>query len=261
MTLTDTMNKSDLFVAWRDSIRHQLEKELNERVHDVLCSQLSHYSTKNSHQRQQQDDNRQLTAFNSDLGIHSQNMVDKTDREKQYIQAQRWKAFNVNQHLRKFISQNNFVNFSHTYNNSNNILYKLNNPGNQNQDFEILDIYGNISEFPEDYKTRKYYARTVERAMCDFGELTASEKHSYYYCFTRNGFLDAIKTGKLPDGSHLEELKSGKFKDHFGFIRDKNGPFWPVDFGPMQPAPTLKRTISKNTETLHSQIGKSFIMV
>ena len=85
-------------------------------------------------------------------------------------------------------------------------------------------------------KSQEYYAKISEKALTSFASLTDSEKCDFYYAFTKNGFKEAMRTGRLPDGSVLEDLGNGKYRDRFGIIRDEHGPFWPRDYGPLFPA-------------------------
>ena len=90
-------------------------------------------------------------------------------------------------------------------------------------------------------KTQEYYAKVASKATSNFAGLTESEKHEFYYSFTKMGFREALRTGKLPDGSCLEELENGKYRDRFGIVRDVHGPFWPSDYGPLHPSPVHVR--------------------
>ena len=90
-------------------------------------------------------------------------------------------------------------------------------------------------------KTQEYYAKVASKATSNFAGLTESEKHEFYYTFTKMGFREALRTGKLPDGSCLEELENGKYRDRFGIVRDVHGPFWPSDYGPLHPSPVHVR--------------------
>ena len=120
--------------------------------------------------------------------------------------------------------------------------------GAQEQNFpsSLLDnIY-----MSHDLKTEEYYAHVTNKALNHFGSLTEVEKHKFYYAFTRNGFKDALRTGKLPDGSKLTDLGNGKYTDKFGLVRDTHGPFWPIDYGPLHPTPQHSRSQCKKPELM-----------
>ena len=63
----------------------------------------------------------------------------------------------------------------------------------------------------------------------------------YFSTFTKNGFRKAVQLGQLPDGSKLQILGNGCYKDRFGIERDVDGPFWPEGIGPLHPTPHHKR--------------------
>jgi len=71
--------------------------------------------------------------------------------------------------------------------------------------------------------------------------LSESEQLSYFYTFTRNGFRDALRHGRLPDGSELIDIGNGRYMDRYRLIRNMHGPFWPIDYGPLYPAPVHVR--------------------
>uniref|UniRef100_A0A1I8JS79 SH2 domain-containing protein n=1 Tax=Macrostomum lignano TaxID=282301 RepID=A0A1I8JS79_9PLAT len=55
---------------------------------------------------------------------------------------------------------------------------------------------------------------------------------------------EAVRTGRLPDGSPLILQPDGRYRDQFGVARDSRGPFWPRDFAALPsdaqpPAPGL----------------------
>lgn len=87
-------------------------------------------------------------------------------------------------------------------------------------------------------------------AMENFNTLSASEKELLFSNFTRSGFIFAMRTGKLPDGTLVERMKSGRWRDRYGIVRTSYGPFWPKDYGPLHPTPSFRRTIVEHSEPL-----------
>ena len=92
--------------------------------------------------------------------------------------------------------------------------------------------------------------RRGREAMENFNTLSSSEKELLFSNFTRSGFMFAMKTGKLPDGTVVERLKSGRWRDKYGMVRSSYGPFWPKDYGPLHPTPSFRRTIVEHSEPL-----------
>ena len=103
------------------------------------------------------------------------------------------------------------------------------------------DEVGGFSHLPAHVKCHKHYADISRKAERDLGSLTAVERFAFFYAFTKSGFRESVKIGRLPDGSDLKRVGDGKFKDKYGIVRDEHGPFWPNDVGPMFAPPTLSR--------------------
>ncbi|PAA61456.1 hypothetical protein BOX15_Mlig000412g2 [Macrostomum lignano] len=92
--------------------------------------------------------------------------------------------------------------------------------------------------------------RLGAEAMRHFGDLTPDEKLRLFANFTRDGFREAVRTGRLPDGSPLILQPDGRYRDQFGVARDSRGPFWPRDFGPCHPTPSHRRLACPGPEPL-----------
>ena len=112
-------------------------------------------------------------------------------------------------------------------------------------------VFG-LYSLPEGIKTQSYYAMVAQKAASNFGDLSVAEKHEYFYAFTKTGFREALGTGQLPDGSDMEAIGRGRYKDKYGIIRDEHGPFWPPDYGPLFPAPSHRRQQEPQRELLLS---------
>ena len=100
------------------------------------------------------------------------------------------------------------------------------------------------------YKSQEHYAKIAAKAVANFGSLSLSERHEFFYVFTKTGFREAMHTGKLPDGSELKSIGRGRYVDTYGIIRDQHGPFWPSDYGPLFPTPSHKRLMGTSQELL-----------
>lgn len=101
-------------------------------------------------------------------------------------------------------------------------------------------------------KTQDYYAKISAKALSSFASLTESEKNDFFYAFTKNGFKESLRTGRYPDGSLLEPLGNGKYRDRYGLVRDDHGPFWPREYGPLYPAPIHLNFSSPHQEPFSS---------
>lgn len=169
--------------------------------------------------------------------------------EKQYVETQNWKVSEVKRHIQQIMSESNKELLKPCYNKQHSTLL-LNCLSQKNRN-RLSDFFLTLNEKVVP-KTRHYYAQINERGIYDYSGLSSSERHSFFYPFTRNGFQEAMKTGKLPDGSELVEVQPGLYRDQFGIMRSKHGPFWPVDSGPLLPSPVHKRYLHQQAEPLHS---------
>ena len=107
-------------------------------------------------------------------------------------------------------------------------------------------------------KSYDYYAKIANKADRHFGALSSGEKHELFYAFTKSGFKESMMTGRMPDGSEMTHLGDGRYVDKIGLIRDKHGPFWPPDYGPLHPSPVHRRTAQPDPEPLSDMCeGKS----
>lgn len=97
-------------------------------------------------------------------------------------------------------------------------------------------LFGNV---PNGIKSHSHYANVAKKAERNFGSLSTVERFEFFYAFTKNGFREAMRLGRLPDGSELKKTENGKYKDKFGIVRDEDGPFWPHENGPLFPAPAV----------------------
>ncbi len=99
-------------------------------------------------------------------------------------------------------------------------------------------------------KSEEYYASLAKKVSTSFGSMSTTEKYEFYHIYTKNGFREMLRTGKMPDGSDLEFISEGKYRDHYGIVRHKHGPFWPADYGPLYATPQHINTTPSNPEPL-----------
>lgn len=92
--------------------------------------------------------------------------------------------------------------------------------------------------------------RTGMDAMRHFGHLSDHEKAFLFLNFTKDGFCAALRSGTLPDGTPLSEMPGQRFRDRYGIVRDRHGPFWPRDYGPLHPTPVHRRLSPPQDEPL-----------
>lgn len=175
-----------------------------------------------------------------------------SEREKQlYVPAENWKVSEMKRQIQQIMSESNKELLRPCYSKQHSTLL-LNCLSQKNQN-RLSDFFLTLNRKEQLLpKTRQYYAEINDRAIYDYSGLTSSERHSFFYPFTKTGFQEAMKTGKLPDGSQLVEVQPGLYRDQSGITRSKHGPFWPVDSGPLLPTPVHKHCVHKRIEPLHS---------
>ena len=81
------------------------------------------------------------------------------------------------------------------------------------------------------------FSKLSARAFTDFASFTIAERHQLFYQYTNAGFREALRTGRTLDGSTLTLIDGDKYIDRYGIMRNRDGPFWPLDYGPLFPAP------------------------
>lgn len=217
-------------------LRTQLENELNEQVHRILSEQ---FPTLLISTKPVQKSSTLSSAF-------GQNQINK-----QFKKSKHEKNISINmldEGMQKCIddSKTHKIKKAVSFSNDENSFgreYIINSFPLPN-DFDKKDLKMHSPEVK--FKTRQYYSEMMQLANNDFGSMSKIQKKSYYYIHTVQGFTESLTLGKLPDGTNLQEVEPGKFTDYFGFVRWLNGPFWPSDYGPLHPAPILKRNNSVN---------------
>ena len=88
-----------------------------------------------------------------------------------------------------------------------------------------------------DVQSQATFSRLSARAFTEFASFTIAERHQFFYQYTNPGFREAMRVAKTLNGPTLTLIDGDKYIDTYGIVRDKDGPFWPMDYGPMFPAP------------------------
>ena len=174
--------------------------------------------------------------------LNSHIHLDLDSKGGDFVRAQRWKVLQAKRKMKNLLHETDYgihprgvldsapASFQMDY-----VFNTNNEPENE---FEFTSsLYDGAYGIGHGFKTQDHYAKVSTKALQNFGGLSSSEKHEFYYAFTRGGFKEAMRTGRLPDGSELVALGNGKYRDRHGIVRDQHGPFWPPDYGPLYPAP------------------------
>ncbi|XP_052234973.1 uncharacterized protein LOC127847242 isoform X4 [Dreissena polymorpha] len=218
---------------WRDSIRQQMEAELDQRVRDALETpplERNHGNQNGDHQRN--SSSRDLENLNAHV------LLDLSDKERNYLKSRRWKALQAKRQMQKFMS----MNYGHPPNSSRIEVMFRDELSKSNQD-EFPGVFG-LNSFSEGVKD----LNEIHRKQFDKYP-TLRQLHKQYY--TKEGFLTASRNGKFPDGTVLEKESDGSYEDKFGVVRNHHGPFWPSDWGPLYPAPKFLWNTNTPVEPLY----------
>ncbi|PIK57933.1 putative cytosolic carboxypeptidase 2 isoform X10 [Apostichopus japonicus] len=84
----------------------------------------------------------------------------------------------------------------------------------------------------------------------DRDQVIADIKRKAYHRYTREGFKEALKRGKLK----LKKIGNGKFMDKNGVILTADGPFWPPECGPLYPKQEHVSGVPEGKELLSSDV-------
>ena len=88
-----------------------------------------------------------------------------------------------------------------------------------------------------DVQSQATFSTLSARAFTEFASFTIAERHQLFYQYTNAGFREAMRVAKTLNRPTLTLVDGDKYIDRYGIVRDKDGPFWPMDYGPMFPAP------------------------
>ena len=180
-------------------------------------------------------------------------LYDDEPSERTYVSDKKqWKIIKAERQLRRFMQSQKQ---RHDKQSSSETNYVLDTELFGYGSSTAADELSAFSHLPAHVKCHKHYATIALKAERDLGSLSAVERFAYFYAFTKNGFCESVKIGRLPDGSGLKSLGNGKFKDKYGIVRDEHGSFWPPDVGPLFAPPALLRVLPPKPELVVDDIN------
>ncbi|XP_076456524.1 uncharacterized protein LOC143290869 isoform X2 [Babylonia areolata] len=215
---------------WRQTIRDQMESELERRVREALATPPRERLTR----RRQLAKQRSMSRV--DLNAHL--LLGLSDKEQNRLKSDHWRALQADKEaiMTYFpASSNAQVEF---------IFRDELSKSNQDQ---FPGVFG-LESFSEGIKNiREDYTNAVNR----YG---AKPKTRHFY--TKEGFLKALRSGTLPPGVTVL-AESGRYVDKYGVERSGDGPFWPVECVPLFPAPRFRCWGGVATEPLYTHLPQS----
>ncbi|ESO85979.1 hypothetical protein LOTGIDRAFT_235576 [Lottia gigantea] len=214
---------------WKpEVIKKQMEDDLARRVREALeTPPLERMQRKKEREHKQKQ--RDLQKQNSHLLIN----LNEASENKQF---KKWK-----ENFKRLQSESPVMNLTTI----SPVEYLFRDQLSKSNQDEYPGVFGleNCSEGIRNI--RDSYSTTLER----FPPIKPKVKHFY----TKDGFLQALKSGKLPHG--FENVnESGSYKDKYGLMRNKLGPFWPSELVPYYPAPQFLVNNSLGVEPLYFQL-------
>ncbi|XP_067664488.1 uncharacterized protein [Haliotis asinina] len=197
--------------VWRENVRRQMEEELDRRVRDALeTPPLERIKRRKEEARKRQ--HKELEKINSHI------LLD-ISKDRDFFKSKQWRALQARQNNRNMTQHNNRIEF----------VFR-DELSRSNQD-EFPGVFG-LESFSEGIKNiREEFSNSVER----FPPLKPKIRQFY----TKQGFLQAMKSGHLPDGFTFLDDK-GTYRDKYGVIRNQDGPFWPLDCLPLYATPRFR---------------------
>ena len=181
------------------------------------------------------------------------NFSDMTPRERAYASSKQWKLVQAQRKLQRLMAG------QHKQDAVGSSDYVLSSELFSHGSGARVSEQGAFSHLSGNVKCHKHYSQVALKAEKDIGSLSTIERFEFFYAFTKSGFREAMKLGRLPDGSDLKSVGRGKYKDKYGIVRDEHGPYWPPESGPLYPPPNVTRAVPSKTEPVLEHIsGKCF---
>ena len=222
---------------WRESIRQQIEAELDQRVRDALETP----PPERIHRDHSADSIRKVHTSEELESLNAHVLLNLSDKERAYLKSRRWKALQAKRQMQKYLNMN-YASGQNSAPSRIEVVFR-DELSKSNQD-EFPGVFG-LSNFSEGIKdlneinTRKQLEKYP----------TLRQIHRQYY--TKEGYINAFRQGKFPDGTVIDQTADGSYEDKFGVIRNEHGPFWPGDWGPLFPAPKFKWFMDVPREPLY----------
>ena len=192
-----------------------MEDELNARVREALETPPLERAER---YRLQQDS---LSKEQYQSSINSHLLIDLRDRNSVYLKARKWRALQAKRQMQKLVRMSHYTLKPTTTSNIDVIFRDTLSKSNQD---EFPGVFGlqNLSEGIRERNALEKYP-------------SLKQIHRQFY--TKDGYLAALDSGQFPDGTKFQHGDNGAYRDRFGVLRDKYGPFWPGDWGPLFPTP------------------------
>ncbi|KAJ8020790.1 Cytosolic carboxypeptidase 3 [Holothuria leucospilota] len=225
---------------WKEEIQKSIEREIERRVRDALETPPLERMRRNKHraklrklQREKELEEQQKFLSLAECNSYAQNLPSLRLRYP-------WN--DVNSSIRYYEMQESLCN------------EKQGNPQNYQQGPGFAGSNGLTDTMATASPTlQALLERTTNDGsdpQDDRDQFIADIKRKAYHRYTREGFKEALKRGKLK----LKKIGNGKFMDKNGVILTADGPFWPPECGPLYPKQQHISHVPEEKELLSSDV-------
>ncbi|VDI39898.1 Hypothetical predicted protein [Mytilus galloprovincialis] len=204
------INYSDPSPSWRESIRIQMEEELEQRVREALETPPLERAKKADHNRQDRKSSQTLNELNSHIvfGLAGSN--------RDVLKSRKWRALQAKRQVQRLMRMN-YIQPTPP------VDYVFQDGLSRSNQAEFPGVFG-LSSLSEGVKD-------LRQSFDKYPSLTQIQRQFY----TKHGFLANLNG----QGNNFRN-ENGKYKDRYGVERDQDGPFWPSDCGPLFATPRFK---------------------
>ncbi|CAD5114345.1 DgyrCDS3484 [Dimorphilus gyrociliatus] len=242
--------------AWKDTIRKKTQNDITTLVERALHSSSNNSDQPSSHSSDEEVEGEQL---DDSQGISA---IDKI-KERNFLILSKKRSIQKIRAFSALDSKSPSSECSSVYSigrSERSIGRKLGRFLSREERISPeFEIHKALPEIPSTSTQYLSYAKLAEKALNDYEKLNAFEKHQFFNFFTKDAFVDALRTGRLADGSFLQKV-DGNYVDRYGIEKDEYGPFWPSDYGPLCPTPKLARASQWKFEPLNTRMeGRALV--
>lgn len=196
-----------------------MEEDLAQRVRDALeTPPLEKMAKKRREilQRRAAENYPEIERLNAQFVL-------EIDQEQEFVEKKNWKSWRANRLMRKMMA-----------------LQASQSRSNFDMIFKDELSRSNHASFPG-----VFGLDTMSEGVKDYNPSAGSglsllDKSLRRQASTKAGFLEAIRNGRCLDGSAMHRRADGSYVDKYGVVRTVDGPFWPLEAGPLFATPRFK---------------------
>ena len=197
--------------SWRESIRRQMEEELEQRVREALETPPLERAKRAEVSSKERKSCQTLNELNSHI------VFGLTGTNRDVLKSRKWRALQAKRQVQRLMRMN-YIQPTPP------VDYVFQEGLSRSNQADFPGVFG-LTSLSEGVKD-------LRQSFEKYPSLTQIQRQFY----TKHGFLATINSGH---GNNLKR-ENGKYKDRYGVERDQDGPFWPSDCGPLFPTPRFQ---------------------